>query len=70
MEKVLLAEITKREAQARQVLSQVDGVQEQLRVALSTLQDAIGGLQLQAAQIKEQLLNEVRFCVLFFLSSQ
>ena len=55
-----MAEITKRDAQSRQVLSQLDGVKEQLRVALSTLQEAIGGLQMQMTQNKEYLLNEVK----------
>ena len=59
LEKVLYAEITKREAQTRKIVSQVDGVKEQLRVALSTLQEAIGGLQVQTTHQKEQILNEV-----------
>ena len=59
LEKVLYAEITKREAQTRKVASQVDGVKEQLRVALSSLQEAIGGLQVQTVHQKEQILNEV-----------
>lgn len=61
MEKVLLAEITKREVQSRQVLSQVEGVKEQLRVALSTLQEAISGLHMQTTKNKEMLMKEVNY---------
>lgn len=56
---MLLAEITKREKQSGNIISQVDSVQEQLRVALSTLQQAIGGVQFQVKRDKEQIITDV-----------
>jgi len=66
LEKVLLAEITKREGQASRVISQVEGVQEQLRVAVASLQQAIGGLQYQSTREQEKLLSSVRKCFKYF----
>nr|XP_002123709.1 coiled-coil domain-containing protein 154 [Ciona intestinalis] len=60
VEKVLLAEITKREEQATRQGGHIDGVQEQLRIAVSTLQQAIGGLQFQAAKDKDRVLGEIK----------
>ena len=55
-----MAEITKREDQASRTDTRVEGVQEQLRIALSTLQQAIGGVQFQASNDREILMKEAR----------
>ncbi|XP_039248578.2 coiled-coil domain-containing protein 154-like isoform X2 [Styela clava] len=60
LEKVLLAEIQKREGQSTNILSQIDSLQEQLRVALSSLQQAIGGVQFQVSRDREQFSNEIK----------
>jgi len=60
LEKVLLAEITKREVQSSNIISRVTEVQEQLRAALSSLQQAIGGIQLTVSKDKEQLMNDFK----------
>ncbi|CAK8678043.1 unnamed protein product [Clavelina lepadiformis] len=60
LEKVLVAEITKREDQASRTDTRVEGVQEQLRIALSTLQQAIGGVQFQASNDREILMKEIK----------
>lgn len=59
LEKVILAEITKRETQSSETSSHIMAVQEQLRVALSSLQQAIGGVQFQVSKDKEQFSNDV-----------
>ncbi len=69
MEKVLLAEIRKRESQLRATEENVGGIHEQLRVALSSVQEALGTLKYRIGQEREEVLQQARanfkhFCLL------
>ena len=60
----MFAEIVKRENQSRVIEESICSVQDQLRVTLSSLQEAVGAIQYRLVQEREEMLYEVWLLVL------
>ncbi|CAH1274051.1 CCDC154 [Branchiostoma lanceolatum] len=60
LEKVLKAEIQTRQSQDQALSNRVDDLQEKLGVAVSTLQQAVGGVRTQMADVHAKTLQDMR----------
>ncbi|XP_078611808.1 coiled-coil domain-containing protein 154-like isoform X1 [Branchiostoma floridae x Branchiostoma japonicum] len=60
LEKVLKAEIQTRQSQDQALSNKIDDLQEKLGVAVSTLQQAVGGVRTQMADVHAKTLQDMR----------